>query len=237
MNKQKAVTRRSEHGISILELTISFVLLGILFYCIYSLLRPGLRVWRESDMRVSTQQNTLVGIYRMINDAKETNSHSVIYGTYDPAVDGISSIICFASARDRAGTVRTGTITCGGTQIATGEPEWQQYIIYYLDSQNRLRRYETLASSPPETYQDLKGTNTMRIKEPAIYKIRTGDLLRDKVIARNIKKMEAVPRTLSTGGQTAIFIRLTAYDPHNNIQDYSLTLETAVGVRYNEKKN
>jgi len=228
--------RKAMGGITVVELTVASVLLGVLFYCIYGLLSPGLKAWRESDVKVAIQQNTLLGMYRLINEVKETNRFSVAVDNYDVPYQRISSIICFLSSRNNRGDLVTKKIFCGGEWMDTGEPEWQKYVIYYLDDRERIRRYETPVNasySPP--YKEYREVDSMMMKFRPVDMVHLDNLSSDSVVARNISKLRLGSSVDTESEKMAVNVMITAYDPSGSVKDYSTSLQTTVGVRYNEE--
>jgi hypothetical protein len=226
---------RCRRGMSIAETIVVAVLMFMLFYYIYKLLEPGLRVWRQSEKRVSLQQSTLISMYRITGDLKESNKYSVTLRNYDLAVDGVGTVICFASARDQDGTMHTRQIHYGsGPVFDSGEPEWQKYVFYYLDNKRRIRRFET------NSYTTYKETDGMHLKVEPLMVISPSNPLTNAVIARNIKTFQSVysPDPLSDGASLkGLTITIGASYPDPDPRErFDTELETTVGVRYLEKE-
>jgi hypothetical protein len=226
---------RGGRGITVVELLVSAVLMFMLFYYIYKLLEPGLRVWRQSDVKVRLQQNNLVGMYRLINEVKETNRNSVVVRKCDPPQNKVKCLICFASARDNEGNMVTRKMTYGTTQIDTGEPAWQKFVIYYLDDQTRLRRYDSGVLGA-DSYTTLKENPGMRIATDPINRVNADDYRTNAVIARQIQTFDILynPNEAEWKG---LIVKLSALHPDPNPREqFSNSLETSVGVRYLEKE-
>jgi hypothetical protein len=237
--------RRSRaRGISIAELLVSAALLGYLLYSIFRLLEPGLRVWRQSDVRVTLQQCTLVAMYRLTNEIKESNRNTVTLKNYDPAVDRVSALICFASNRDGQGNyVSKKGETNSGVTYDSGEPDWQKYVIYYLDDKSRLRRHETpvvadpvpLPSPAPPHPNSYRDAGDMHMKFDPLKIIQIDNLASDSVVARSIHDLsiDGDPSSPEWGG--ALTVGITALHPDPNpAEQFQMKLETTVRVRYDD---
>jgi hypothetical protein len=246
ITRKAVMTRKKAYrGISIAELLVSVVLLGYLFYSIFRLLEPGLRVWRQSDVRVSLQQSTLVAMYRLTNELKESNLNTVTLKRYDPATDRISTLICFASSRDRQGNyVSKKGETNSGVTYDTGEPDWQKYVIYYLDNKSRLRRHETSivadpvplpSPSPVHPYKYRNAADMHMMFDPLTI-IQINDLTADPAVARSISDLSIDGDPALTDWTGALTVGITALHPDPNpAEQFQMKLETIVRVRYNEK--
>jgi hypothetical protein len=226
---------RNRRGITIAELMVSAVLLMLLFYYIYRLLEPGLRVWRQSDVKVRLQQNNLVGMYRLMNEFKETNKYTVSIRKYDPPQNKVKCLICFASARDNDGNMVTRKVTYGTNQIDTGEPAWQKFVIYYLDDQTRLRRYDS-GNMGANSYATLKENPGMHLATEPLLRVNADDLRYNAVIARQIQVFNLIYNP-DEASWKAVTVQLTAlHDDPNPRERFVNSLETMVGVRYLEKE-
>lgn len=212
-------------GMTIVEMLVVMVLLSLLFYYIYKLLEPGLRVWRHSDTKVNLQQNTLVGIYRLKTELRESNQNTVSILHYDMAKDRMGYCICFASARNEKGDL---FLKMGATNA--GDPDWQKYIIYYHDDQKRLRRFAT------RDYIGYKQTDGMRINCEPRDIAHVDDLVKDKVVAKFIKdfKLEFSPSFELWKGVINMDI-YAFYDDPSPLERFGTSLRTAVGVRYDQE--
>ena len=212
-----------------MELIVVMVLVVFLFYYIYKMLAPGLRVWRQSDIKVSLQQNSLVAMYRLMNELKESNVFTVTLKEYDKDIDQIGTLICFASSQDTAGIFHTVKKTLNGKIIDTKAPEWQQYIIYYQDSKNRLRRHET------GEYKAIQESGGMRIKSEPIYWINVNNLSTNTIVARNIEELKIIynPDEANWKGGLNISIKARYNDP-NPAERFETSLQTTFEVRYDE---
>jgi type II secretory pathway pseudopilin PulG len=216
---------RDKRGITIIEMLVVMLLLSILFYYIFKLLEPGLRVWRQSDTKVNLQQNTLVGIYRLKNELKESNQNTVTIRKYAIAIDRMGDCVSFASARNEKGELILQT---GSTNA--GDPQWQKFVIYYHDNKSRLRRFVT------DSYAGYKQADGMRINCEPRDIARIDDVVRDKVVARFIKsfRIDYVPNFNDWKG--IINMELNAlHDDPNPRERFSTSLRTAVGVRYDQE--
>jgi hypothetical protein len=218
--------RKKLQGNTIVEVLVSAVLLLLLFSIIYSLLSPGFKYWMRSQKKVEIQQQTVISVYSITNELRESHQKSVTIKNYNPPTDHVSTLVCFASNRDKNGTIRTQQLQYGiGPPFDSGEPEWQKYVFYYLDDNSRLRRGETT------DYLSYKAANSMQISIDPLNYIKINDLLSNRVIAR---KIESFSIDYDPGGTTwkgCLNMTLVSYDEENK---FKTTLTTSVGVRYND---
>jgi hypothetical protein len=233
------VVGKKQRGISLIELIVCALLMFMLFYYIYKLLAPGLRVWRQSEKRVCLQQSNLVSMYRVTNDLKETNKYSVSLKRYDKAtmlenLNGDGYLICFASARDQNGTYHTRQVQYGtAPAFDSGEPEWQKYVIYYIDNSRRIRRYET------PTFTPYKDPVAMTINGDVFSIITPSNLSTNSVISRNVGDFTADYSPDPPNASTFKGLRIVVsawYDDPDPREQFKTALETTVGVRYLEKE-
>ncbi|MDQ7825766.1 MAG: hypothetical protein RDV48_23395 [Candidatus Eremiobacteraeota bacterium] len=219
--------RRERNGHTVIEMLVVLVILILLFWSVYRLLAPGLRAWVKSDSKVMVQQNALLGMYRLTNELKESNIYTVSLMDYNG-----HSLICCASSRDREGNLHSRIFLYGvGSSYDTGSPEWQKYIIFYLDDKSRIRRYETPVSPPATTFTTYRSSDTMRIAVDPASLINPSDTLSNKVIANKIKTLSILYNPSSGDWKGGLDISITAWDDE---QDFETTLETTIGVRYDE---
>jgi hypothetical protein len=217
---------RRVQGSTLIELIVAAVLLLILFYIIYSLLSPGFRAWMRSEKKVEIQQQTVISVYSLTNELRESHQKSVTIKNYNPSVDHVSTLICFASHRDKNGIIRTKQLQYGiGPPFDSGEPEWQKYVIYYLDDKSRLRRWETT------DYLSYKDANSMQIGIEPLNCIKVTDLLSNRVIARKIESFTIMCDPAGTNWKGCLDMTLVSYDDE---QKFRTSLTTDVGVRYSD---
>jgi hypothetical protein len=215
--------RKIRRGTSLVEILVASALLGLLFYNIYRLLVPGMQVWMKSDKKVTLQQNALLGMYRLKDEIKETNQNTITLREYDINTDKIDTLICFASAVDNNGVLKNKTVTnLDGTKVEAPEPEWQKFVIFYRDNQNKIRRHEKY------TYETAREPGSMRIAGDPKNEI---DLIGDRIVAARIKTLEILYNSPPPEWNGGLNIKITAFD--DDI-DFTTTLETTVGARYNE---
>ena len=219
-------------GITIVELLVVSVILMLFFYMVYLLLAPGLRVWRKSDIKVTLQQNTLVGMRMMMNELRESNVNTVTIQKYEPSIHGISTLVCFASPRDFSGTLQGKWVDEGGFHYDSGFLVWSKFIIYYHDTERRLRRYDRI------DFDSNKESGGMHIAGDPVAYIHVGDLQTDRVIARNIENFEVKYNPPPPDWKRYIDLKLEARDRLNSdMEDYVTGLQTTVEVRYNETQD
>lgn len=213
-------------GLTVVEVMVSSALVFILFYYIFKMLAPGMRVWMKSDIKVNLQQNTLVAMTRLTNELKESNKYSVSLREYH-GINDISTLICFASARDSRGDFKFREEEFAGSMLPNGEPEWQKFIIYYLDTKSRLRRFETLSY---DTLRDIYG---MDIAGDPSNLIDVNDSVRNAIVGRKIETLSILYNP-SEDTCRGFDIRLTAYDENDRVEEFSTTLQTTIEVRYED---
>ena len=215
------LSNRARKGISVVEVLVVTVVLGLLFYNIYRLLIPGMTIWMKSDKKVTLQQSALVSLYRIKDELKESNLNTYTYRQYDKDVDHLTTLICFASAIDKNGTLVNKTLhNADGSDIKTPNPDWQKYVIYYLDDRKRIRRHET------DSYATMKQPDGMEMLKEPIDEI---DLVRDKIISTRIEEFNVEKHNASPVWNGGVRLEIKA---HDDDIDFSTTLETIVGMRY-----
>jgi hypothetical protein len=240
MNSHEAVQNaRRQRGLSIAELLVVAVLLGIIFYMVFRMLEPGLRVWRQSDVRVRLQQSTLVAMYRLSNELKESNQNSVTLKPCNIVTDRVSMLVCFASARNNTGDLvllkdQFGT----GAVFDTGEPNLQKYVIYYRDDKRRMRRYETAVPSPAPTpaYSTYRESGSMHINGDPLAYIHIDDIAADPVVSRDIEDFTVDYTPVGSDWKGGLLVKISAkHDDPNPAEQFEMKLETTVRVRYDDK--
>jgi hypothetical protein len=212
-------------------LMVVCILTFLLFYYIYKLLTPGLTAWRRSEVKVTLQQNTVIGMYRLKKEIEESNVYTVTVRHCDLAIEKISDLVCFASARDKNGTLRTRFVTyTGRTGFDSGAPDWQKYIIYYHDYKSRLRRMET-----PD-YVSFREAQGMRIRCDPTTLIHVDDTSLDSVVTRKIERFAvAFDPPTADEWKGGLYVSLVAFNPDPNpVEEFRTTLETTMVVRYDD---
>lgn len=205
------------------------VILMILFYVVYLFLKPGLRVWKKSDRKVTLQQGTLVGLRMIVNDLGESNTNSVKIYYYNIISDHVSTLICMASARNNSGVLQSVWANDGHNDYDTGQLIWTKFIIYYHDYKYRLRRCSGIDFAANKTP---KG---MQLSVDPITLIHIENVSADRIIARNIEKVEFNYEPSETDWKGWISIRIEAKEQQLYEDEACATnLQTSVEVRYND---
>lgn len=222
--------KRLRKGISLIEVIVVSVLVFMMFYYIYKMLAPGMRAWRRSDVKVSIQQNNLVAMYRLMNDLKESNIHTISLRNCDVKSDRISTLICLASARDEKGVLHTKIKNYGaGKNYDSKEPDWQNFVIYYLDEKMRLRR--RVAGN----YIACREPRGMSFKGNPVNAISVDNTTTDQVIARKIEALTILynPDEEHWSGGFDVKIVAAYLDP-DPAETFRTALQSTLEVRYDE---
>jgi len=109
-------------GASLLEMSISCALMGIIMTCIYALMVAGTRYLNSTNTAIEMQQQSLLAMVWLTHDLGESNHRTI-------SVFPASAGILMGSPRDDA----------GNTWIdLSGAVRWPKFICYYLDTQNEV---------------------------------------------------------------------------------------------------
>lgn len=215
---------------TLVETLVVVVLLMLIFSYIYRLIVPGLRAWAKGDVKVKVQQAALVSFYRLTSELKETNRNTISIRKYDVIYDGVSTLICFASSRDREGALVNKTETWG----ITGKPQWQKYIFYYLDKKERFRRYEMDPVTKP--YSGWHEDRGMHFRQDPLGSIDPDNVIRDRVIANNVRTFEILYNPSENSWENGLDVTVTAYGTYGSTEEFSTCLRTTIRVRYNDEE-
>ncbi len=135
--------RREVRGLSIAEVLVASGVLLLLFAAISQCYYTASQVWRKVDLRTSLLRELQV-VARYLERGLEV-SHPFGLARADNA-------LAYLSASDEDNQLQLSDL---------GRPEWQRYIIVYVDGEDRLRRREVPLSPTRErapTFQEVFGT-------------------------------------------------------------------------------
>lgn len=221
---------KAGRGLTVLEMIVVTILIFLIFYYIYKMLSPGIAAWRKSEIKVSLQQNTMVALYRLKNELEESNVNTVTLKIYNPSVDKISTLICFASPRDKNGIIHTKWLSYAGrAAFDSGVPDLQKYVIYYLDAKFNLRRSET------SNYTNFRSTDSMQIRgDPKSY-ISIDNLMINPIIARQIEELTIRYNPNLEEWRGGIDISISAVQRDlEGVEQFRTNLETTFVVKYDD---
>ena len=131
--------RKQQRGITIVELLVASVVLGLLGLLTVALFRSGASGWKKLEA-----QSTMLADYEVLTAkiSKEVQRSVVASVDIDsPGVNGPT--LSFLSAMDNNGVFALDTTTF--------KPRWQKYLIFYFDQANRklyLNEVELIPGSP-----------------------------------------------------------------------------------------
>ena len=142
----------NKKGHTLLELVITFGILGLLLSAVFQVFVPGLRVFMIGKDRAEVQCNVMVALKRISRELETSSNNSVTINSDDDySVTGESHAISFLSAYKESGTTCSIALDYKTSTI----PIWQKYIVYYYDrNSGQLRRLviplaeETTIASP-----------------------------------------------------------------------------------------
>lgn len=166
---------------SLVETILGLALLGIILAVAFRAFEVGARSWRGSDLR----GDMVLGTRLLITDLeRETQRSTYASLSVEPGV------CAFASASDADGQFAFN---------AQGEPQWRQYVLYYLDGQHRVcrREVEQLPPSPPQPLAPLspwkqQGHQLVRWVEEFEVTGRAGNQIDYRVFCREPRGREIV---------------------------------------------
>lgn len=131
---------RPKRGLSLVELTLSMAIFGLLLGSLFLIFRAGSLAWSRQDTNLDLFQASRAVMVRWSNEFLESNAETVL---------ATGASLSFASARQLS----------GGGFAATSpamHPLWQKYLLYYRDPASReMRRRELSLSSPTQTIKTL----------------------------------------------------------------------------------
>jgi hypothetical protein len=164
MKKQRAMT--------LAEIIVVCVLMGIVSYCLYATLLPGIRAWRKSDVKADIQRHALVAMQRISRELRSSDIESlvIIHKSYIDAETGRScraDAMTFLSPYGR----KSGFLYDAQNSLLL----WKKRGVFYLDPDTHTLYLQEHDISPPTDM-------------PADYQLATfsPDPGHDRVIARNL---------------------------------------------------
>ena len=81
--------RHKQAGLSLVELMISMMLLGIIGVALFNVVKTGLNTWRFGDRKMDLMSNTRRALEQMARDIRQGGTESVVITTVDADHDVI----------------------------------------------------------------------------------------------------------------------------------------------------
>lgn len=128
-----AARAQREQGHTLVDVATAMVLLALTLLTVYRVFIPILALSRNSNERLTRQQDVRLAIDRLARDLHETApTRVVVYSAGDGCTGAFQGCIAFVTPR----------LTCAGAfQLAGGFPSWQATIYVWRDvATNELRR-------------------------------------------------------------------------------------------------
>lgn len=141
----RLVTRaQSEQGHTLVDLATAMVLLALTLLTVYRIFIPVIALSRNTNERLTRQQDVRLAIDRMARDLHETApTRVVVYSAGDGCTGAYQGCIAFVTPR----------LACSGAfQLAGGFPSWQATVYVWRDvASNELRRRCDVTTTFPVT--------------------------------------------------------------------------------------
>jgi len=118
------VTRRSaeRRGLTLLEQLVATSLLTLLMTLCWQVVKPNLDVWKVNAARADLEQTAVVLQHRIARELRQSSRDSITTLSSPPAISFLSFDDASSSAYDSS----------------TGKPTWRKFVIYYVDTDNRI---------------------------------------------------------------------------------------------------
>jgi len=193
-------------GFSLAELMVVMSLLLLIFMLSYQLFIPGIEIIKRGEGNIESQQNAFLTLNSLGMQLRESNYRSFLFRKMDgkdidvysfPQNQRISiKAISFLSALDS-----DNQFCYDG---ATGRPEWQEFVIYHLAFQDKVKninRYTLYRKTFKGSIYHLPALGPVLIRSIDLDKVLEA---KDKgrVIARNVTRIEFFDPSLSQIGIT-----------------------------------
>ncbi|HPZ08750.1 MAG TPA: prepilin-type N-terminal cleavage/methylation domain-containing protein [Candidatus Eremiobacteraeota bacterium] len=111
-------------GLTLLELTISVIIFGLLLFAMYATLDVGLKGWQLGSTKSDLHQKAEIVLSRIIRELTYSTALSVQIEN-DGNPESLNQYISFETPMDNNGSLQIDPNTCGA-------PKWQGYILYYI---------------------------------------------------------------------------------------------------------
>lgn len=154
---------------------VAMSLFGILMTALYAIFQFGLSAWHKTNTKNELLQEVQVLNFKLQQDLEVSTLASL-------SADGTQGVVAFLTPLDEDGDF---------VLDSRGRPEWQAYVIYYLDAtENVVYRREVIV--PPGSPQRRVATlieeyNSGAGEQPLNYYSSGG-----QTVARNIEEFEPV---------------------------------------------
>jgi len=173
-----AIKKRGDGGgISLIEVLISMVLLGLILSVVYAAMVPSMKTWRKVNDDAETQQSAMIASDKVFRDLFLTNTYTITIIS-----SPVSAISCLS---ENSPQYPATTSVTAGDQIdlnrETPPIKWKKYVIFYHDPAGQLLKRKEV---PYPASSSLK-----RLTETALLKYISSSEYPVTVVARNIKAM------------------------------------------------
>lgn len=188
-----------KRGMTLLETMVATTLLTLLLGLSYDILNPALQVWKVNRAHADAEQSGTLLEYKISKELVASDESSVTIQSNPPAV----SFMSFGT-----------DTTSGGWDTSTGKPQWQKFVIYYLDTSNHiLYRKEwpnsSLSVQVPMLGYTFPTTTASPMSATDLLALTSSENYTEKPAAYYVYGFSA---TISAPQDIKLFIQLTAND-------------------------
>jgi type II secretory pathway pseudopilin PulG len=163
---------KNQRAMTLLEILVVCVLMGIVSFCLYNTLLPGIRAWRKSDVKADIQRNALVAAQRISRELRSSDIDSLV----------IIKNTCFDAEAGKSRSIDAITFLSpygqkGGLQYDAENSAvlWKKHGVFYLDPATHTLYLQEHEITPPAISPD-------EYQRPAF----TPDPRHDRVVARDL---------------------------------------------------
>lgn len=122
MHCKRSYRNSSEVAFTLLEILVVFTIFGLLLTGIFAVFTMGLSAWNKTSAKNELLQQTQITNIRLARELEKSTSASL-------SADTPLGVVAFLSAMNDDGRF---------VHDAGGSPEWQKYVIYYLDATEQI---------------------------------------------------------------------------------------------------
>ena len=207
-------------GMTLPEILIVCGLLGLMTTCLYSILIPGLRAWKRSDIKSDLQRNGLIAMKRISLELRSSDIESVkiFHNSYVDSVTKktfTSDAISFISPVGRGDEIEYDP--------ETGSILWQKYGIFYLDPpSHKLYLQEKYFNPPTDSPDDYQLSDYVP------------DTQNDRIVAKNITSLsfQAEPDPKKDG---TILKNPITFEIDTKLMEHETRLQSGVSTIHNQE--